>query len=585
MKKRSRKAFCKVCITTGLGVLMATSVVPVVSLPVYAATQVYQPDYTYSPSGKGGVHISDETASVLEDSDNNGNVIGKKSGTDFYVSEWDADPNDPRTECKVWIRVLDEDGNAVRVTLALSRKDNGLVQYPWMGKDTLTDADGDLLFYVPEGDYTILLQVPDGYQAFQSGTYTMKKGENYYEIRLKKKTNNNNGGSNSGGNHGGHGNGGSNSNKGNSSDSDHGPGVKPTSPAETTPNTPEESKSNPTVPETSGENQRPGENPSKENPSTPGKNTKDEYVVPGKDDKHGTPDDVTIRPGRDENGKNNSSQDPDGKVDLPDGGDVIYPSQPDQGDISVKVPEGTTVNPDGSLNLPEKNQQTEIILPGKDKTLGTEDDVIVRPGLDENGKNNTIIGPDGKISLPDGGRVIHPSIPDQGKIGVDVPKGSVILPDGTMNVPDGLTKRYTLPGRDATLDTTDDVLVVPQLGANGKDRSILRDDGSILLTDGGTVTYADGTNMDVPAGTIILPDGTIIYPDDGNISEEPSKPTDGTVTGIGFRDCWFHWLEILALFIVIAISMKRLFEIKEANKELDKMDEEQNPDQMGRRED
>ena len=290
MKKRSQKAFYKVCITTGLGVLMAASAVPVVSMPVYAATQTYQPDYTYLPTGKGGVHISDETDSAADDHDQNGNVTGKKAGTDFYVSEWDADPNDPRTECKVWIRVLDEEGNPVSVSFILSRKDNGLVYYPWQGQGTLTDAEGDLLFYVPEGDYTILLQVPNGYQTFQSGTYTMKKGENYYEIRLKKKAKDNNGESNNGGNGGGHG-GGSSSNKGNSSDSDHGPGVKPTSPTETTPNPPEESKSNPTVPETSGENKKADVKPSEEKPSTPDQNRKDEYVVPGKDDKYDTPED------------------------------------------------------------------------------------------------------------------------------------------------------------------------------------------------------------------------------------------------------------------------------------------------------
>ena len=78
MKKRSQKAFYKVCITTGLGVLMAASAVPVVSMPVYAATQTYQPDYTYLPTGKGGVHISYETASAADDHDQNGNVTGNR---------------------------------------------------------------------------------------------------------------------------------------------------------------------------------------------------------------------------------------------------------------------------------------------------------------------------------------------------------------------------------------------------------------------------------------------------------------------------------------------------------------------------
>ena len=274
---------------------------------------------------------------------------------------------------------------------------------------------------------------------------------------------------------------------------------------------------------------------------TPDKTTKDEYIVPGPDNKGGTEDDVTVKPGKDDKENNNSSIDKDGKVDLPDGGEVIVPTIPDKGDISIKVPEGTKVNPDGSLILPDKDKQTEIVLPGPDKVLGTEDDVIVRPGLDNNGKNNATIDKEGKVDLPDGGRATFPSIPDQGRVGVDLPAGSTITADGEITVPAGTKKGFILPGKDAVLDTEDDVIVEPYLSKKGYDNSVIREDGSILLPDGGVVTYPDGTQVKVPGGTIVLPDGTIIYP--GGYAK--------------FSDCMFHWLELLALLLIIVLFYGR----------------------------
>ena len=273
----------------------------------------------------------------------------------------------------------------------------------------------------------------------------------------------------------------------------------------------------------------------------PDKNQQTEIILPGPDKVLGTEDDVIVRPGLDNNGKNNATIDKEGKVDLPDGGEVILPTIPDKGDISIKVPEGTKVNPDGSLILPDKNQQTEIRLPGKDKVLGTEDDLIVTPNLDGNGKNNTTIDADGKVNLPDGGRVTFPSIPDQGRVGVDLPAGSTITADGEITVPAGTKKGFVLPGKDAVLDTEDDVIVEPYLSKKGYDNSVIREDGSILLPDGGVVTYPDGTQVKVPGGTIVLPDGTIIYP--GGYAK--------------FSDCMFHWLELLALLLIFVLFYGR----------------------------
>lgn len=269
-------------------------------------------------------------------------------------------------------------------------------------------------------------------------------------------------------------------------------------------------------------------------------------TLPGKDRILDTEDDVTVKPSLDKNGKNNAKIDETGNVTLPDGGDVILPTLPDIGDICVTVPGGTTIGADGTITLPEDDQETKITLPGKDKILGTEDDLILHPSLDGNGKNNSIISEEGTVTLPDGGVLYVPSIPDQGMIKVMLPEGATVTADGTITIPEGTKRGYVLPGKDAVIDTEDDVLVDPFFGDNGCDNSVLREDGSVLLPDGGTVTYADGTVVKVPDGTIVLPDGTILYPDNGYI---------------GFFDCFYHWIVYAALLlaaVVFILSMRRL---------------------------
>lgn len=291
----------------------------------------------------------------------------------------------------------------------------------------------------------------------------------------------------------------------------------------------------------------------------PENDQKTEITLPGKDTILDTEDDVIVRPGLDENGKNNANIDETGKVDLPDGGEIILPTQPDKGDIRVDVPGGTTVDPDGTIHLPEDDQQTDITLPGKDATLDTPDDIFLRPELDESGKNNSTIDDEGTVNLPDGGRATFSSEPDAGRIGVILPPGSTITPDGTITIPDGTKKGYVLPGKDVALDTEDDVIVDPFMGNNGKDNSVLREDGSIYLPDGGTVTYADGTVIEVPGGTIVLPDGTIIW------------PTNAEAKYIGFWDCMFHWFEVMILLLLIILLLTRLHWLKQRKKELEEM--------------
>ena len=444
---------------------------------------------------------------------------------------------------------------------------NGITEYK-------TDENGELMFRIYPSPVEYLVRVPAGseWSAKNYAIGSITQDNSTITIVLEKEikpsepeTKPNPGGGSSGG-------GGGSSNKGNGgNDQNNGPGV-------TKPDNGNNQTNPPQKPDQPQKPNVPGQQPGTDKPSnptgpeTPEPDSRNDYVIPGKDLETGTKDDVTVKPGKDEKGNNNSSMDKDGKVELPDGGSVIHPTEPDRGEIRIDVPKGTVVNPDGSINLPQQDQQTTITIPGKDQTLETPDDVKVTPGLDENGKNNTSMDKAGNITLPDGGFVEYPSIPDQGEIKVDVPEGTVIGPDGTLTIPDGTWNRYTLPGKDSMIDTSDDVQVVAQLGKNGRDNALLREDGSLYLPDGGTVTYADGTEVDVPEGTIVLPDGTILYPDgttsDGAAEETAAPAENGRLR---FADCYFHWLEILALLSMILLAMKRLYHVKRMNEELDQL--------------
>ena len=187
--------------------------------------------------------------------------------------------------------------------------------------------------------------------------------------------------------------------------------------------------------------------------------------------------------------------------------------------------------------------------------MGTEDDIYVKPGLDKNGKNNAKIDITGKVELPNGGDAIFPSQPDMGKVKVQLPEGSTIDPQGNITIPKGTRKGYVLPGKDAELDTQDDVIVEPNFGKGQIDRSVLREDGSILLPDGGIVTYSDGTVIKVPGGTIVLADGTIIWP-------------------YGYRpfwECWFHWIELVVFIALLIPYIRRFHWLKKKRQEVQEM--------------
>ena len=118
------------------------------------------------------------------------------------------------------------------------------------------------------------------------------------------------------------------------------------------------------------------ENPDPDKPYRPGDGT---IVLPGKDGKTGTDDDVKVTPDKDGSGNDNSTIDKGtGNVTLPDGGTVKYPDAPHGNGSTVIVPGGTVIKPDGSVVLPDGKDAT--VVPGGDKL----------PGGSE-------IGPDGEV--------------------------------------------------------------------------------------------------------------------------------------------------------------------------------------------
>lgn len=257
------------------------------------------------------------------------------------------------------------------------------------------------------------------------------------------------------------------------------------------------------------------------------------------------------------NTANNNNKKPD-TTDNKDNKDNKDNNKHNTGNHSNKKP-GTGTKPSTGKDDKDKVTKEEYELPGKDLIPGTEDDVTVRPDKDKDGNNNSGQDKDGNVTLPDGGVLYVPSIPDQGMIKVMLPEGATVTADGTITIPEGTKRGYVLPGKDAVIDTEDDVLVDPFSGDNGCDNSVLREDGSVLLPDGGTVTYADGTVITVPSGTVVLPDGTILYPE--------------TAKYISFRDCYLHWLILVIAIVVIVITGRRIHWLNDKISEIRQMQE------------
>ena len=73
-------------------------------------------------------------------------------------------------------------------------------------------------------------------------------------------------------------------------------------------------------------------------------------------------------------------------------------------------------------------------VPGGDGKIGTEDDVIVKPGTD--GDPLTTDPDTGNVRLPDGGTVVYPGAPGGNGSTITVPEGTVVDSSGTIHLPE-----------------------------------------------------------------------------------------------------------------------------------------------------
>lgn len=190
--------------------------------------------------------------------------------------------------------------------------------------------------------------------------------------------------------------------------------------------------------------------------------------------------------------------------------------------VVVVIADGGTVTP--GTDIPKKDDQTgEITVPGKpgDK----KDDITIKPGKDDNGKDNSKVDKDGNIDLPDGGTIKYP---DGSEIEVPGPAkgdkdGNITLPDGGVIKKEPSKDEITVPG--GTTVDKDGNITLPDNGGNGSvkkdDNTVIEipggskidKDGTITFPDdkGGTVTKPDGSKVEVPGGSKIDPDGTIYF--------------------------------------------------------------------------
>ena len=287
-------------------------------------------------------------------------------------------------------------------------------------------------------------------------------------------------------------------------------------------------------------------------------------TLPGQDGNMDTEDDVVVKPG----GNGDVVINPDGSVDLPDGGDITFPNNPNNPGGNITVPPGSNVEPDGDVTTPEgdvvrPNPDGTIELPGQDDQLGTDDDVIIKPG----GNGDATIKPDGSVDLPNGGDISFPNKPDSG---MEVPPGSNVGQDGTVTAPNGDQSRpnadgtITVPGHDNQFGTDDDGIITP----NGPNKPVLNPDGTITLPDGGVIKFPGLGDCEIEilpgghvasTGVVTNPgaDGIINTADDEILDPAkvcaievttPVKPTKPQSTHTGAMN------NMIMLLLVIAIS-------------------------------
>ena len=273
--------------------------------------------------------------------------------------------------------------------------------------------------------------------------------------------------------------------------------------------------------------------------------TTNTIILPGLDNKPGTPDDVVVKPKPDQNG-NYPKPNPDGSVTLPGGGEITIPGT-GNGDITI-APPGSTIKPDGTITTPSGNEvrpnpEGGVELPGQDGSITNkpQDNPLVKP----NGNGPITVNPDGSVTLPpnENGTITFPNNPDNNGV-TNFPGGSTIKPDGTVITPNGNQVRpnplggVELPGIDGSI--TNKPQDNPVVKSEGNGPITINPDGSVTLppNENGTVTFPNGNNngvTNIPGGSTIKPDGTVVTPNGGEVRPNPEGGVelpglDGSIT-------------------------------------------------------
>ena len=274
----------------------------------------------------------------------------------------------------------------------------------------------------------------------------------------------------------------------------------------------------------------PAANPDPSKPYKPGNGT---IVLPGADGSTEAPkdkDNVIVKPdtGTIDPGNNNVTTKGENTT-------IEYPKAPNGNGAIIKVPEGTVIKPDGSIDM-LPNPGGTIVLPD-----GTE---ITVPG-------GSKVNPDGTITIPDGGKgEITPPGGDKTEIpgGSTIDKdGNIVLPDGGVMSPDGKYK-YTvvLKSSNGTALTvngyesihwvkkdTQKTVVAPAVTGY-----LITGESSVVVTGGQkvnggyTITFTYTQNS---GGTIIVTPSNPSKPSNPNKPSDPSdtnRPASPSVTGV-----------------------------------------------------
>lgn len=265
----------------------------------------------------------------------------------------------------------------------------------------------------------------------------------------------------------------------------------------------------------------PAANPDPSKPYKPGNGT---IVLPGADGSTEAPkdkDNVIVKPDTGTIDPDNSSVTTKGENTT-----IEYPKAPNGNGAIIKVPDGTVIKPDGSIDaLP--NPGGTVTLPD-----GTEIEI---PG----GSN---IKPDGSIKVPEGskGEITPPGgdkteVPGGSTIDKD---GNIVLPDGGVVSPDGKYK-YTVVlkssnGTTLTVNGYESILWVKKdtqktVVAPAVTGYLITGESSIVVTGGQkvnggyTITFTYTQNS---GGTVIVTPSKPSKPSNPSNPDKPSDPSD-----------------------------------------------------------